>query len=118
MAEAFGAAVTSTKGTAGCTLTEAGANVPHPPRRSPVSTIVYKRRFMGYGETVKGVFVAVCVDEGVMVKVDVGETVEVGGSVVAVGVDVSVDVGKSGMVVVPGTGVRVDTFGTQSLWPA
>ena len=60
----------------------------------------------------------VAVREGVTVKVSVGGNVELGVTVVATGVDVFVDVGKSGMDVVPGMGVRVGTFGTQSLWPA
>ena len=61
----------------------------------------------------------VSVGDGVKVKVDVrvGGSVELGTGVVAMGVDVSVDVGKSGTVVVPGIGVRVGTFGTQSLCP-
>ena len=62
-----------------------------------------------------GVFVLVGIGEGGTVKVSVGGSVELGTGVVAMGVDVSVDVGKSGMVVVPGIGVRVGTFGTQSL---
>jgi len=64
-----------------------------------------------------GVFVIVSVGDGVTVKVSVGDSVELGTGVVATGVDVSVDVGKSGTVVVPGIGVRVGTFGTQSLCP-
>lgn len=60
----------------------------------------------------------VSVAVGVTAKVSVGGSVELGTAVVAIGVDVSVDVGKSGMVVVPGMGVRVGTFGTQSLCPA
>jgi hypothetical protein len=68
----------------------------------------------------EGMNVLVEVGEGVTVKVEVavGEFVEVGTGVVAMGVAVSVDVGKSGIVVVPGIGVRVGTFGTQSLCPA
>lgn len=65
-----------------------------------------------------GVFVLVGVGEGVTVKVSVGDSVELGVTVVATGSEVFVDVGKSGMVVVPGIGVRVGTFGTQSLCPA
>jgi hypothetical protein len=61
--------------------------------------------------------VIVSVGDGVTVKVSVGDSVELGTGVVATGVDVSVDVGKSGTVVVPGIGVRVGTFGTQSLCP-
>lgn len=62
--------------------------------------------------------VGVGVEEGVTVKVEVGRDVELGTSVVAMGSEVFVEVGKSGMAVAPGTGVRVGTFGTQSLWPA
>jgi hypothetical protein len=62
-----------------------------------------------------GVFVLVGIWGGGTVKVSVGGSVELGTGVVAMGVDVSVDVGKSGMVVMPGMGVRVGTFGTQSL---
>jgi hypothetical protein len=62
--------------------------------------------------------VGVGVEEGVTVKVEVGGGVELGTAVVAVGNEVFVEVGKSGMVVAPGTGVRVGTFGTHSLWPA
>jgi len=65
-----------------------------------------------------GVFVLVGVGEGVTVKVSVGGSVELGVTVVATGSEVFVNVGKSGMVVVPGIGVRVGTFGTQSLCPA
>jgi len=61
--------------------------------------------------------VIVGVGDGVTVKVSVGDSVELGTAVVAMGVDVSVDVGNSGTVVVPGIGVRVGTFGTQSLCP-
>src|SRR5688572_12824386 len=105
--EAFGAGVTNTNGRAGCTF--AGARVPHPTSSSPARRITWERRFMCYGEVVKGVFVRVGVSEGVTVKVEVGVSVEVGTSVV--GVAVFVEVGK------PGVGVRVGTFGTQSLWP-
>ncbi len=65
-----------------------------------------------------GVFVLVGIGEGVTVKVSVGGSVELGVTVVATGSEVFVDVGKSGIEVVPGMGVRVGTFGTQSLWPA
>jgi hypothetical protein len=56
--------------------------------------------------------------EGVNVADAVGMNVDVavGGTVVAVGINVldGVAVGKSGIIVTPGTGVRVGTFGTQS----
>jgi hypothetical protein len=52
---------------------------------------------------------------GVRDAVAVGRSVEVGTSVVATGCEVSVAVGKSGTMVMPG--VRVGTFGTQSLCP-
>lgn len=52
---------------------------------------------------------------GVRDAVAVGSSVEVGTSVVATGCEVSVAVGKSGTMVTPG--VRVGTFGTQSLCP-
>ena len=45
--------------------------------------------------------------------VAVGGSVEVGTSVVTIGCEVLVTVGRSGMTVTPG--VRVGTFGTQSL---
>ena len=52
---------------------------------------------------------------GICEAVTVGRLVEVGTSVVATGCEVFVAVGKSGTVVMPG--VRVGTFGTQSLCP-
>jgi len=71
---------------------------------------------MRYCCGVIGVFEGVSV--GTAVAVDVGVAVEV---LVAVGVDVkvavAVPVGKSGMTVMPGTGVRVGTLGTQSNCP-
>ena len=59
------------------------------------------------------------IGEAITVSVDVagGGCVKVGASVVGMGSDVFVDVGKSGTAVVPGMGVRVGTFGTQSLCP-
>jgi len=65
-----------------------------------------------------GVSVMVGIGEGVTVKLSVGGSVELGITVVATGSEVFVDVGKSGMEVVPGIGVRVGRFGTQSRWPA
>jgi hypothetical protein len=65
-----------------------------------------------------GSVVSVAVEEGITVKVDVGRDVELGTAVVGMGSEVFVEVGKVGMEVAPGTGVRVGTFGTQSLWPA
>jgi hypothetical protein len=73
---------------------------------------------MCYWEGVRGVSVLVGNGEGVTVKVSVGGSVELGVTVVAMGTEVFVEVGESGMVVVPGMGVRVGTFGTQSRWPA
>ena len=61
---------------------------------------------------------AVSVGEGITVKVEVGGNVELGTAVVGMGSEVFVEVRKVGMAVAPGTGVRVGTFGTQSLWPA
>ena len=115
--DAFGAAVTNTNGKAGCTLADTGARVPHP-ASSPARRITWKKFFMCYWEGVIGVFVLVGIGEGVTVKVSVGGSVELGVTVVATGSEVFVDVGKSGMEVVPGMGVRVGRFGTQSLWPA
>lgn len=113
--EAFGAAVTNTNGKAGCTLADAG--IPHPASSIPARRITWKRVFMCYCEGGSAV-VGVAVGEGVTVKVSVGGNVELGVTVVGIGSEVFVEVGKSGMVVVPGMGVRVGTFGTQSLWPA
>jgi hypothetical protein len=62
---------------------------------------------------VTGVFDGVNVAVGVMVDVAVAV-----GWTVAVAVAVDVSVGKLGMMVCPGTGVRVGTFGTQSNCPA
>ena len=61
-----------------------------------------------------GVFDAVAV--GVAVGTSV--YVAVAGTLVSVGMGVFVAVGKLGMIVCPGTGVRVGTFGTQSNCPA
>ena len=58
------------------------------------------------------------VDEGITVEISVGGNVELGTSVVAMGSGVLVEVGRSGMMVMPGMGVRVGTFGTHSRWPA
>ena len=52
---------------------------------------------------------------GICEAVAVGRSVEVGTSVVTMGCDVLVAVGRSGTMVMPG--VRVGTFGTQSLCP-
>ena len=52
---------------------------------------------------------------GIGEEVAVGRSVEVGTSVVTIGCDVLVAVGRFGTTVTPG--VRVGTFGTQSLWP-
>lgn len=72
------------------------------------------------------VFVLIGIGGGVTVKASVGGIVAVGSAVVAMGgevfvaagSEVFVAVGEAGIVVAPGTGVRVGTFGTQSLWPA
>ena len=64
------------------------------------------------------VFVLIGIGEGVTVKASVGGIVALGSAVVAMGSEVFVAAGEAGMVVTPGTGVRVGTFGTQSLWPA
>ena len=53
---------------------------------------------------------------GICEAVAVGRLVEVGTSVVTMGCNVLVAVGMSGTMVTPG--VRVGTFGTQSLCPA
>ena len=71
---------------------------------------------MRYGEGGSSV-VGVDVGNGVTVKISVGGNVELGITVVAVGSAVFVDVGRSGILVMPGMGVRVGTFGTHSLWP-
>jgi hypothetical protein len=117
--EAFGAVVTNAKGKAGWALTGTGARFAHPASSSPARRIAWKRLFMCYGKGVKGVFVIVGIGGAIMVSVDVagGGCVEVGSSVVGMGSDVFVDVGKSGTAVVPGMGVRVGKFGTQSLCP-
>ena len=52
---------------------------------------------------------------GICDAVAVGRSVEVGTSVVTIGCDVLVAVGRFGTMVTPG--VRVGTFGTQSLCP-
>ena len=65
-----------------------------------------------------GSVVGISVGEGITVKVEVGGNVELGTAVVAMGSEVFVEVGRLGMAVAPGTGVRVGTFGTHSLWPA
>ena len=52
---------------------------------------------------------------GICEAVAVGRSVEVGTSVVTIGCDVLVAVGRFGTMVTPG--VRVGTFGTQSLCP-
>jgi len=52
---------------------------------------------------------------GICEEVAVGRSVDVGTSVVTIGSDVLVAVGRFGTTVTPG--VRVGTFGTQSLWP-
>jgi hypothetical protein len=62
-----------------------------------------------------GSVVGVSVEGGITVKVEVGAKVELGTSVVGMGSEVFVEVGRFGMAVAPGTGVRVGTFGTQSL---
>ena len=53
---------------------------------------------------------------GICEAVAVGWSVVVGTSVVTMGCEVLVAVGRSGITVIPG--VRVGTFGTQSLCPA
>ena len=72
--------------------------------------------FMRYSDTcgLGGVF------DGVNVGATVGAVVNValGGTVVSVGLRVFVAVGKSGIIVTPGTGVRVATFGTHRSCPA
>jgi hypothetical protein len=73
---------------------------------------------MCYWEGVVSVFVLIGIGEGVTVKASVGGIVAVGSAVVGMGSEVFVAVEEAGMVVTLGTGVRVGTFGTQSLWPA
>jgi hypothetical protein len=85
---------------------------------SPVRKITWKRLLICYWEDGMGVFVLVDIGKGVTVKASVGGNVELGATVVAMGSEVFVDVGRSGMLVMPGMGVRVGTFGTHSLWPA
>jgi hypothetical protein len=77
--------------------------------------ITWKRLFMCYWEGVTGVSVLVGIGDGVTVKVSVEGGVELGVTAVAMGSEVLVEVGRAGTVVVPGMGVRVGTFGTQSL---
>ena len=129
--EAFGARVTKANGNVGWIFADAA--VPHPasPALSMIEAMRLARKitcivfFICYGNDVM-VAVGVIVAVGAVVNVETGVTVtkvvgvSVGGCVnvgaaVKVGVAVFVDVGSSGMMVTPGTGVRVGTFGTQSL---
>ena len=125
--EAFGARVTKANGNVGWIFADAAVWHPASPALSMIETMRLARKitcivfFICYGNDVMvavGVLVAVGAVVGVsvtkVVGVSVGGCVNVG-AVVKVGVAVFVDVGTSGMMVTPGTGVRVGTFGTQSL---
>lgn len=118
MAEAFGAAVTQANGGTGSVGT--GARTPHPARSNPARNlrwINFLIRYCDGGWGLGGVFVAV----GIGVEVAVGGSVAVLIAVMVMGVGtvgIDVSVGKSGMIVTPGTGVRVEILGTQSLCPA
>jgi len=109
VAVAFGAAVTKTKGSEDCT--GAGASDPHPASSIPARNMSCTILFIRYCDGLGGVF------DGVNVGATVAVNVEVG-TVVSVGMIVFVAVGKLGMIVTPGTGVMVGTFGTQSNCPA
>ena len=108
---AFGAAVTSTKGSDDCA--GAGARDPHPASSIPASNMACNVFLMRYGEIPGTVLDGVKVADGVAVAVDVA----VGWSV-AVEVAVGVLVGKLGTIVAAGIGVRVEILGTHSSCPA
>ena len=107
--------MTKANGRVGATL--ADALVPHPASNRLVVRIMHRFLFMDYG--FNGVIaVAVGVGGGsvvgICVEVAVGGSL-VGTSVVGTGCEVFDAVGVFGMSVTPG--VRVGTFGTQSLCP-